>query len=1182
MFQNNIDFIKNAVIQNDNDTPLDNFTIFIKSDVDFFEPIKYKCDGIGSNKIIDVTKELNRKVILNQSLFLSITEKIKSVVTLEVLINDVKKPLISEIFEIEAFPFNYWPGVNSAEMIASFITPNAESVKLVRSLASEQLKKWNKDPSLEGYQKNDRKRIVDLAAAVYATLRNKNINYTLPPVGFENEGQRIRFIDDILTDYEGTCIDLSIGYASVLESIGINTIIFITKNHAFAGFWLTDNCMPNIVNYENNNFINFVKNNEMMLVECTTLTNSSNCSFDTSNDLALDELKKDDDFICAIDVKKSRSVYRPLPIRKKLGDVWTIERSDLNEFMESPKEIGIIYGDIDERNITREDKWKRELLDISNRNNLINMKMGTKVIPLMTTAPSELQKLLISGEKLTIVEKPQEWDGGPSFQRYCFESETYISNYVAGCFEDLSRNRLRTPLSYVDLLKIEKSIFSLSNKELEESGCNALFVGLGLMKWRDEKSDIFRYSPLILIPVSIKKTRNNDYVIELLDEDTVFNITIAEKLRQEFDILIPNFDPLTTNDDGCVNIEEVFQNVTRAINGKGWTILNSCVLGIFSFNQYVMWKDLDNNMERLKANPIVESLINGVTYPKKTPIEYDSDPCGLCLTMPADSSQIFAVRAASEGKTFVMHGPPGTGKSQTITNIISDSLCDGKTVLFVAEKRAALEVVQKRLKEIGIGDCCLELHSNKTEKSKVMEQLRRAINFRYSWDKSNEMNDIENEIETLQFELDEYVSELHEQRICNLSVYDCICRYENYHSNKTVDFKIPSARVSLMKPGDDITFTKILSTAHAAYENVHDLKNTIFQYINFDDASVSATEDIIDEMKSVCDIKKQIKKEMNCLEQIGLSFTSNPLHLLEYFDMLGDNYSKLFACRNYDEMRESISSLKSWFELLKNIIDSSHTNVLENNVLLQKKEEIFNDLTMVNHCLDLLQDDPTSINDSIKKIHLLTKELYKNHIEMTKLLDVDSRLDIDSLFYIINNYDYTLTDNPKNLSPLFEEAIEYLKEVKNLIKEIGSMKYTNAQLPFITKNLIGKYSNVTSISSNSPLSSIEDVISWTKSISTYLDKTIENLKLKTQFDTVIDENYLTKLSELIEKNNRFFENIDVEEIYESLERIDTSLTPLISQLKKYSAFDYDLLTTLAPNICTNNITRLCNIYPIGF
>ena len=154
-------------------------------------------------------------------------------------------------------------------------------------------------------------------------------------------------------------------------------------------------------------------------------------------------------------------------------------------------------------------------------------------------------------------------------------------------------------------------------------------------------------------------------------------------------------------------------------------------MGIFSFSKFIMWNDIHNNSDKLCENDIVNSLMSGKLEWEVEDIEhYNLDktfkPSDIALPISADSSQIEAVCNADAGRSFILHGPPGTGKSQTITNIIANALYKGKRVLFGAEKMAALSVVQKRLSDMGLGAFCLELHSNKAIKSVVLEQLKKT------------------------------------------------------------------------------------------------------------------------------------------------------------------------------------------------------------------------------------------------------------------------------------------------------------------------------------------------------------------------------------------------------------------------------------------------------------------------
>ena len=158
------------------------------------------------------------------------------------------------------------------------------------------------------------------------------------------------------------------------------------------------------------------------------------------------------------------------------------------------------------------------------------------------------------------------------------------------------------------------------------------------------------------------------------------------------------------------------------------------MIGLFSFNKFVMWNDIHTNADKLKENLILASLMENRIKWQDTSQEVDAreidkyiEPSSFAIPIDVDSSQLEAVIESGEGKSFILHGPPGTGKSQTITNMIANALYKGKRVLFVAEKMAALSVVQNRLAKIGLEPFCLELHSNKVTKTHFLAQLQKAI-----------------------------------------------------------------------------------------------------------------------------------------------------------------------------------------------------------------------------------------------------------------------------------------------------------------------------------------------------------------------------------------------------------------------------------------------------------------------
>ena len=176
----------------------------------------------------------------------------------------------------------------------------------------------------------------------------------------------------------------------------------------------------------------------------------------------------------------------------------------------------------------------------------------------------------------------------------------------------------------------------------------------------------------------------------------MMNITLLEMLRQNFGITISGLDPLPTDESG-VNVSSIYSIIRNSIkNQRKWDVEEQAILGIFSFNKFIMWNDIHNNANKLVQNKIVSSLINGKIEWEAATEEIDAtdmdkqvSPADIVLPIIADSSQLEAIYEAVHDKTFILHVPPGTGKSQTITNIIANALYKGKRVLFVAEKMAA-------------------------------------------------------------------------------------------------------------------------------------------------------------------------------------------------------------------------------------------------------------------------------------------------------------------------------------------------------------------------------------------------------------------------------------------------------------------------------------------------------------
>ncbi|EKD82655.1 MAG: hypothetical protein ACD_39C01164G0001 [uncultured bacterium] len=296
-------------------------------------------------------------------------------------------------------------------------------------------------------------------------------------------------------------------------------------------------------------------------------------------------------------------------------------------------------------------------------------------------------------------------------------------------------------------------------------------MALGFLYWQESKAaGTLRAAPIILMPLEIRRNSVKEgFTISKRDEEAQINVTLLELLKQDFNLDIQGLDPLPLDDHG-IDLDKTLNTIRQHIlNLENWQVREEAVIGNFQFRKFLMFKDLELRAAKLLENKVVNHLVNcnddsfpdQGDFPEARRLDYDFSADQTFCPMSADSSQLVAVHAAAAGRSFVLHGPPGTGKSQTITNIIAHSIAVGKSVLFVSEKAAALNVVYSRLDKIGLGPYCLELHSNKSRKAEVLEQLKKALNQQNTIDTDSWQRTAQS-IQALRTELNDYAMALHQ------------------------------------------------------------------------------------------------------------------------------------------------------------------------------------------------------------------------------------------------------------------------------------------------------------------------------------------------------------------------------------------------------------------------------------
>ena len=686
--------------------------------------------------------------------------------------------------EIDLLPFDHWGGLwPCPELLAAFVTPNHPALGPLLADARAVLRERGERDAIDGYQSGSRVRTVAMAEACFTALARAGIGYISPPASFERAGQRVRLADQVLRERLGTCLDLTLLLAGLWEQAGLNPLVLLFEDHALPALWTHDEHFPEALVDEAGRLRKGVELGELVVVESTVLTHQDG-TFAKAVEAAGRRLGAAE-HVHALDLRAARRLgIRPLPLRvEAIGSSIAPEAVEpagpgtqlpavlLAERADSLAETA------SGRPADRIDRWKRKLLDLSLRNRLLNFRETNRSIGLAVPSLSALEDALADGGSFDLLPRQPRPSG-----------EAELSAEVEESFrqEELKAGRVYTTSPEAETSRKLLELYRAAKSSIEETGANVLFLALGMLHWYEaESADSPRRSPVILLPVTLIRRAIGGgyrYRLELTSEPLRPNITLVEKLWTDFGLETRGLDDLPEDERG-LDVPLILRRFREAIrDARRWEVVETAHLGLFSFNKFLMWHDLQQHRERLHEQRLVRHLVDGnagaldvAPFPRAAALDEDLAPGDLLCTRDADSSQLVAVRAAGEGRTFVLEGPPGTGKSQTIANIIADNLARGKRVLFVAEKMAALSVVRRRLEQDGLGPFCLELHSAKASKKEVLRQLGEALDAARTAEPGAWTGTCDELLRTRD-RLNEYVRELHAPRASGESVYRMIGR----------------------------------------------------------------------------------------------------------------------------------------------------------------------------------------------------------------------------------------------------------------------------------------------------------------------------------------------------------------------------------------------------------------------
>ena len=791
--QNSVPLIRDLSVTNDTSADLNDLILEYSASPEFVTGHSWHLDRLRAGTTTHIT---DRDVTLNGAMLMALTEAITGEAKFKLRQDD--ECLCAVQYSIEVLARHEWGGIHHMpELLGAFCMPNDAAIDKLLKDAAQVLRRAGKADIVDGYKSGSRRRVWEIASAIWAAISGLGLDYALPPASFETNGQKIRLPSMIVDSGRATCLDITLLFAAALEQAGLNPIVVFTRGHAFPGVWLQPEEFSSLAVDDASALRKRIELQELIVFESTLVTEKSAA---VSLSAAIERGKRqiseeaEDSFQVAVDIRRARMQrIRPLPAPGEVPEgavgetVSTVsfgleEAPALRDF-DGPEET--IEPEVESPK-SRLDRWQRKLLDLSLRNRLLNFKPTKKSIALFCPDPAKLEDVLADGKKIRIVPAPDMIDeaGGRSGEIHQARTGEQLDEAYAEAA--LERGEVIARFGTKELESRLIELYRTARNDLQEGGANTLFLGIGFLKWKKSENDTRSYrAPLIMVPVTLhRRSARSPVRMSIHEDEPRFNTTLLEMLRQDFKLDIRGFDEELPKDDSGVDVPGIWRKVREEIrDAEGFELVEDVVLGHFSFAKYLMWKDLVDRTEHLLASDVVRHLMESprdpfpseVVYPDKTRLDEDVKPSDLFTPLPADSSQLAAVLASARGKDFVLIGPPGTGKSQTIANMIAHNIAEGRKVLFVSEKIAALNAVYRRLKEVNLAEFCLEIHSNKAKKLDVIQQLGSAWDARAELDEKEWMR-LTSQLESDRNALNLFVSSLHKTYKNGLTPYSAMGR----------------------------------------------------------------------------------------------------------------------------------------------------------------------------------------------------------------------------------------------------------------------------------------------------------------------------------------------------------------------------------------------------------------------
>ncbi|MDE6373627.1 MAG: DUF4011 domain-containing protein, partial [Clostridia bacterium] len=649
-FYNRIPLFTSFRVINNGEEPLEELVIQVTGGNKLILPAEIKLDEIPAESSLEV----KTPPLLNPKYLAELENEEDCIVTVTVCCG--KAVVCSIEAAVKAISMECWTGVaGNAEMLAAFVRPRLSDCQKILAEAGLQLKTWGYSREWSGYSGNDKNALMYAFASMYSAVRNLNIERE--ECGDTTQLVRVGNLADLVPSRRATPIAMAVYMASCLEAAKFNPVIVVGKNKIGVGVWLHESCFNSPLQDDTSVIERYVSAgvNNLAIVDVDDLFAHKNASFATSSTHFVTQLQSGG-YDCCIDIKRCRigGIF-PMPIKVGGGSSYEILDNNRYSYDAKPEQL-IDAGSLSlQRKATRDRNWERRLLDLSLKNNLLNFRYMRDSVHLLIIDLKVFLEKTEDKNSLTVLPNQTKIEDA-----LCFGLSNKVKTLSELVAIELNAQTVRSYCGESGLQETVQTLIRKDRSSREEVGANTIYLALGFLKWRNPDDKEFKYAPIVLLPVNLKKSKTQGVTIELT-EDYAVNTTLLEFLKQEFGIDIRGVE-----DEKLSPVEMLAVFRAKTANMKGWLVYEDVYLAQFTFAGYAMWRDVRDNIGVYRKNPLIAGLLENKNKFADNKLcgasEDDANPTEILTPLPCDSSQYAAVAESGKGTTFVLHGPPGTGK----------------------------------------------------------------------------------------------------------------------------------------------------------------------------------------------------------------------------------------------------------------------------------------------------------------------------------------------------------------------------------------------------------------------------------------------------------------------------------------------------------------------------------------